>query len=112
MTRRTATGDRWLTENPSITYRDVFLCCDRDGVLEMATHVPAGMLPIIEAPWLRLKIAAEGLALRAPDGRAWIVPGVPEAGGDSTAALDAVWAFRGRLIEALERPLTTRRNAP
>lgn len=105
-------GDRWLTENPSITYRDAYLYCDRDGVLEMATHVPGGMLPIVGAPWLRLLIAAQGLALRTPDGRAWIVPGVPEAGEDSAAMLDAVWAFRGRLIAALGRPLATRRNAP
>lgn len=112
MPHEAATGDRWPTENPSVTYRDAHFCCDRDGVLVVASDVPEGMSPIAEAPWLRLMTAAGRPALRAPDGRGWIVPGVPGAGGDSTEALAAVWAFRVRLIAAFERPLTSPRDAP
>ena len=69
MTHDAATGDRWPTENPSVTHRDAHLCCDRDGVLVVASDVPEGMLPIAEATWLRLMTAAGRPALRAPDGR-------------------------------------------
>lgn len=106
------TGDPFLTENPSVTYRDAHLYCDRDGVLGVGSHVPDGMLPIIRAPWLRLSLAATGLALQSSDGAKWIVPGVPEAGEDADAAMDAIWAFRERLLAALLRPIHTRRNAP
>ena len=101
---------RWLTENPSIEYPDAWLWCDRNGVLGISTHVPSGMLPISRAPWLRLTIAATGLALRSPDGAVWIVPDLPEAGESSDAALDAVMAFKQRVDTALERPPSTRRN--
>lgn len=101
-----------LAEKPNVTYRDLYLYCDRNGVLDAASFVPGGMLPIVKASWLRLKVATEGLALRSPDGRTWIVPGAAEAGEDSDAMLDAVWAFRERLIAALHRPISSRRNAP
>ena len=101
-----------LTENPNVTYQEIYLYCDRNGVLDTASFVPPDMLPVVKASWLRLKVATEGLALRSTDGSAWIVPGVPEAGEDSDAALDAVWAFRERLIAALQRPISTRSNAP
>lgn len=106
------TRNPFPTENPSFTYRDAHLSCDRDGVLSMGTHLPDNMLPIIRAPWLRLSLAATGLALASSDGAKWIVPDVAEAGEDADAAMDAIWAFRERLIAALSRPIRTRRNAP
>lgn len=104
-------GDPWLTENPNVSYPEMCLYCDRDGVLGAGTYVPEGMLPIARAPWLRLHLAATGLALRSDDGSAWVVPGLPEAGEDSDAALDAVMAFKARLDAALDRPPATRRNS-
>ena len=101
-----------INENTAITYPDAQLYCDRNGVLGMVTDVPRRMLPIACAPWLRLSTAATGLALRTPDGAEWIVPGVAEAGEDAEAAMDAIWAFRERLLTALLRPIDTRRNAP
>lgn len=106
------TGDLFRVANPNVTYRDAHLYCDRDGVLSMGSDVPDGMLPIIRAPWFRLSLAATGLALQSSDGAKWFVPDVPEAGKDADAAMDAIWAFRERLIAALLRPVHTRRNAP
>lgn len=101
-----------ITEDPSITYPDAHLYCDRSGMLRMGTYVPSLMLPIAQAPWLRLSLAATGLALRSPDGSEWIVPGVAAAGRDADAAMDAIWAFRELLLDALDRPISTRSNAP
>ena len=36
----------------------------------------------------------------------------PDAGEDAEAAMDAIWAFRERLLDVLQRPVDTRRNAP
>lgn len=103
--------DQWLSEHPDFTYRDACLWCDRNGVLGIGTEVPETMLPIARASWLRLWVAATGLALRSDDGSALVVPGMREAGEDSSAALDAAQAFKLKLDAALKRPLATRRNS-
>lgn len=101
-----------VAENPNVTYADAHLYCDRDGVLGIGTHVPDLVLDIACAPWLRLSAAAVGLALRSRDGVRWIVPGVPDARDDAYAAMDAISDFRERLLDALSRPISTRRNEP
>lgn len=100
-----------ITENPAVTYPDAHLYCDRNGVLGMGTHVPDLMLPIAQAPWLRLWVAAAGLALRSASGEG-VVPGVAGTREDADAAMDAIWVFRERLLAALHRPISSRRNAP
>ena len=100
-----------ISENPSITYPDAHLYCDRNGLLMMGTDVPDHMLPIACASWLRLSLAATGLALRSPNGAEWVVPGVLEAREDVDAAMDVIWAFRERLLATLQRPISTCRNA-
>ena len=57
-----------VAENFDGTYADAHFYCGRDGVLGIGSHVPALMLPIACAPWLRLSATATGLALRSPDG--------------------------------------------
>ena len=79
-----------IAENPSVTYGDAHLWCDRNGVLRMATDVSDLMLPIAHPTWLRLSPAATGLAPQSPDEAGWVLPGAPEAREDADAAMVAI----------------------
>lgn len=79
----------------------------RSGLLQVAREAPEGSLKLATAPDTVMTDAISGTARLAHDGQTWLVPGVPEAGDDSDAALDAVLDFQKQLNKRLASVLSS-----
>lgn len=78
-----------------------FVFANRAGVIGFGHRMPANTLHIADDPDQgRLYDVVEVLARHAYDGETLLVPGIPEATCDADA-LDALLAFRRRVISAL-----------
>lgn len=78
-----------------------FAFTNRAGVIGFGQRLPANTLHVADDPdQQQLRDVVEGLARHAYDGETLLVPGIPEATCDADA-LDALLAFRRRVIRAL-----------
>ena len=81
-----------------------FAYCDRNGIIDFGEALPEGRLPILKSKRLRtVKLILSARARHAYDGKTLLVPGIPEAGEDSDAALDALHKFRAWLAQSYPR---------
>ncbi|WP_418459791.1 hypothetical protein ACNT8L_04645 [Brucella intermedia] len=76
--------------------------CWRGGDIQIGRRLPKGAIKLGSAHGIRLKKAVSVCARHSYDGQTLLVPGIPEAEGD-TEALEAVQRFREQLARRLER---------
>jgi hypothetical protein len=81
--------------------------CWRSGLLQVAREAPEGALVLATAPDKVMTDAISKTARLAYDGESWLVPGVPEAGEDSDAAVDAVIDYQRHLNKRLALELAS-----
>lgn len=83
-----------------------FAYCWRGGVIEFGPRVPKGALPVDRGTEQSVRRRVEPLARHAHDGKALLVPGIPEAETD-VEAFEAYQRFKRVLSRAranLRRP--------
>lgn len=73
--------------------------------------IPEATLEIADADELVLMAAIQGFARLELTGKDWLVPGIPEAGGDDEAAFDALRAFTTGIRLRIQRRQEELQNA-
>jgi hypothetical protein len=71
--------------------------CYASGQIGFASQCPDGALPLMRGPDAQVRDVIGGHARHAYDGETLLVPGLPEAGNDQRAGLEALHAFGARL---------------
>mgnify|MGYP000849573698 FL=1 len=77
--------------------------CFQSGEIEFGPRVPNGALPIVDGPDADVHRVVTANARLAYDNETWLVPGIPEGEGEGDEKLDALFAFRDRVFDSLQR---------